>query len=67
MIVKEIRVFANEKGITLPKKSTKEELIHIIQAAEGNESCYANKDCNNNICLWYKDCRKAFKSKKSHE
>lgn len=28
---------------------------------------YANKDCNNNICLWYKDCRKAFKSKKSHE
>lgn len=43
MIIKEIRKFANEKGIVLPKKATKEVLIHTIQVAEGNNSCYATK------------------------
>lgn len=67
MIIKEIRKFANEKGIILPKKATKEILIHTIQIAEGNNSCYAKKNCYDNSCLWYKDCRKTFKNKKSHE
>ena len=31
MIIKEIRKFANEKGIVLPKKATKEVLIQSIQ------------------------------------
>ena len=43
MIIKEIRKFADEKGIVLPKKATKEVLIHTIQVAEGNNSCYATK------------------------
>lgn len=68
MIIKEIRKFANDKGITLPKRATKELLIHTIQNFEGNQTCYAKKNnCNNSLCLWHKDCGKAFKSKKSHE
>ena len=68
MIIKEIRKFANEKGIVLPKKATKEVLIHTIQVAEGNNSCYATKKiCYDHSCLWHKDCRKTFKNKKSHE
>ena len=68
MIIKEIRKFANEKGIVLPKIATKEVLIHTIQVAEGNNSCYATKkNCYDNSCLWYEDCRKTFKNKKSHE
>ena len=43
MIIKEIRKFANEKGIVLPKKATKEVLIHTIQVAEGNNSCNKKK------------------------
>lgn len=54
MIIKEIRKFANEKGIVLPKKATKEVLIHTIQVAEGNNSCYATKkNCYNHSCLWH--------------
>ena len=62
MTIKEIRTFAKEKGFTLPIKATKEVLIHSIQA------CYAKQACNNNVCLWFKDCKRAFKNKKeSHE
>lgn len=62
MIIKEIRKFANEKGIVLPKKATKEVLIHSIQRNEGNQACYAKQACNNNVCLWFKDCKRAFKN-----
>lgn len=63
MTIKEIRTFAEEKGFTLPIKATKEVLIHSI-----NQACYAKQACNNNVCLWFKDCKRAFKNKKeSHE
>lgn len=33
-----------------------------------NEKGYATKkNCYDNSCLWYEDCRKTFKNKKSHE
>lgn len=64
MTIKEIRTFAKEKGFTLPIKATKEVLIHSIQRNEGNQACYAKQACNNNVCLWFKDCKRAFKNKK---
>ena len=62
MTIKEIRTFAKEKGFTLPIKATKEVLIHSIQRNEGNQACYAKQACNNNVCLWFKDCKRAFKN-----
>lgn len=58
MTIKEIRIFAEVKNISLPKKAKKAELIHIIQRSEGNQECYGTKPCDNTGCLWYQDCIK---------
>lgn len=60
MTIKEIKKFAAEKGIMLPKKAKKAELIHCIQKAEGNNECYSTMKCDNTDCLWFNDCVKAF-------
>lgn len=56
MTIKEIRIFAETKGINLPKRAKKADLIHLIQRFEGNETCYGTKPCANTGCLWHQDC-----------
>ena len=56
MTIKEIRIFAETKGINLPKRAKKADLIHSIQRFEGNETCYGTKPCANTGCLWHQDC-----------
>ena len=63
MTIKEIRIFAETKGISLPKRAKKADLIHSIQRFEGNEACYGTKQCANTRCLWHQDCIKASKAK----
>ena len=58
MTIKEIRHFAQTKGIDLPKYTKKADLVHLIQNKEGHDNCYATKKCSNNTCLWFKDCQK---------
>lgn len=58
---KDIRDLAEKKQIKLPARAKKSEMIHIIQKAEGNLPCYANKLCNNLNCLWYSNCQKEYK------
>ena len=65
MTIKEIRKLAQEKGILLPKtkKAKKADLVHLFQHAEGNDACYAAKECDNVSCLWYTDCQKQHKKR----
>lgn len=60
MTIKEIREFAITKGFILPKREKKAVLVRLIQYAEGNNACYAMQKCENNMCLWYKDCQKDY-------
>ncbi len=61
MLIREIRLFAMQKNILLPKRAKKADLIHCIQKCEGNTACYAAQKCNNTVCLWYADCQKQAK------
>lgn len=56
--IKEIKSIAKDRDVQLPKKA---DMIHILQEQEGNNPCYATKQCNIDMCLWYKDCQKAIK------
>nr|UWD63228.1 MAG: HeH/LEM domain protein [Bacteriophage sp.] len=59
--IKEIQSIAKDRAVELPKKIKKADMIHILQEQEGNSPCYATKKCNDDVCLWYKDCQKAIK------
>jgi hypothetical protein len=55
----DIRKKAQALGIT-PGKMNKTDLIHAIQAAEGNTQCYgwSNGQCGNTDCCFMADCLK---------
>lgn len=59
--IKEIKAIAKDRAVNLPKKARKVDMIHILQEQEENNPCYATKQCNIDVCLWYKDCQKAIK------
>jgi hypothetical protein len=59
MTMVEIKNKARGLGIN-PGKMNKTDLIHAIQAAEGNTQCYgwSNGHCPNIECCFMKDCLK---------
>ncbi|ACD97134.1 hypothetical protein [Trichlorobacter lovleyi] len=59
MKVSIIREMAKERGIKAGRLS-KAELIHSIQHAEGNQSCFGTGSsavCGQIDCLWREDCQ----------
>lgn len=58
MEMDEIREFAKALGIqSVSKYKKKEDLIHTIQLAEGNQDCFRRiPDCTLGKCAWYEDC-----------
>lgn len=59
MTMSEIKMKAKALGIN-PGKMKKPDLIHAIQAAEGNTQCFgwSNGHCPNIGCCFMKDCLK---------
>ena len=59
MSMPEIKMKARGLGIT-PGKMNKTELIHTIQTAEGNYTCFgwSNGNCQNIDCCFIGDCLK---------
>jgi len=58
MKVQDIKDIAKKKGITA-RKMNKRDLIRAIQAAEGNNVCFATasvQTCGQMHCLWRADC-----------
>ena len=58
MNLQEIKDFARSRGIT-PRNLKKQELIRSIQITEGNFGCFATAydgSCDQQGCLWRKDC-----------
>ena len=58
MKIEEIRTLAQDIGIK-PGKLNKTQLVRSIQLQEGNFDCFAtavNKTCDQQACLWLKDC-----------
>jgi hypothetical protein len=61
-IIKKYKAMQPQKkrGLNL-NKMTKKELIHLVQKAEGNQSCFKgefSKRCGHTDCCWYNECRK---------
>ncbi len=55
----EIKQLARDRGL-VPGKMRKMELIHGLQAQEGNPQCYVtnySQDCGQPNCLWRADCK----------
>jgi len=51
------------KGVRLYSKK-KEDLIRMVQEAEGNTPCFKTdvaNGCTQTHCLWYKDCQRGIK------
>jgi hypothetical protein len=60
MKVKEIQSLARSMNLKTGKLK-KAELIHMIQDAEGNNTCYGTSEvnsCGQDNCLWRTDCLK---------
>ncbi len=58
MNLTDIKQLARDRGIT-PGKMRKAELIHSLQAQEGNPECYNtnhSRDCGQPNCLWRPGC-----------
>ncbi len=58
MNLTEIKQLARDRGI-VPGRMRKAELIHRLQAQEGNPQCYATNfsaNCEQFHCLWRSDC-----------
>jgi len=57
MKMKDVQKKAKEMGIK-PAKMRKTELIHTIQAQEGNTQCYQSDvyECAQMECCWRQDC-----------
>lgn len=59
MKMNDIRQFARERNLK-PSRLRKTELIRLIQADEGNPTCFATgqvEDCGQPACLWRNICR----------
>ena len=59
MNLTEIKQLAKDRGL-VPGKMRKAELIHGLQAQEGNPQCYDtnfSQDCGQPKCLWRADCQ----------
>lgn len=59
MNMQEVRTRAKERGVAAKAGIKKADLIHLIQAAEGNPECYGAEwrfDCPQMDCCWRKDC-----------
>ena len=60
MKVKDIQAMAKSMKLKTGKLK-KAELIHMIQTAEGNDTCYGTSHvhiCGQEQCLWRADCLK---------
>lgn len=58
MKLQEIKTIARNKGIKIVNMK-KEDLIRVIQRAEGNSDCFGTakvNDCLQRRCLWKEDC-----------
>lgn len=61
MNMQEVRERATAAGLAGVGKLRKAELIHRIQCAEGNNTCYGadwRQNCNQVECCWRQDCLK---------
>ena len=59
MQIRKIKEIAKRNGVD-PGRMSKTDLIRAIQRAEGNLDCFATtrvNECNQQNCLWLKDCR----------
>ena len=57
MKIQEIRKIARTWGVDAKVNRRKEDIIRDIQIREGYSPCFLMKDtCNENDCLWKKDC-----------
>ncbi len=59
MRMDEIRAIVAERDIKAGKMK-KEELIRVIQRAEGNNDCFGDRapvPCDQAGCLWFEDCQ----------
>jgi len=57
MNIQEIRKIAKTWGVDVQVRRKKEDIIRDIQINEGYSPCFHTKDtCNENECLWKKDC-----------
>jgi hypothetical protein len=58
MKLQEIKQIAKGMGISVSTGRSKEEVIRVIQTAEGNSPCYKTfSDCGIMDCLWRGDCQ----------
>lgn len=59
MKLQEIRKIAKSWGVDASAGRTKQDIIRNIQVSEGYSPCFRTKDaCDENDCLWKKDCIK---------
>lgn len=61
MNIQEVRERAAAMGLVGTGKLRKAELIHKIQQAEGNDSCFGadwRHHCAEMYCCWRDDCQK---------
>jgi len=63
MKFQEIKKIAQGLGVPNTPKMKKLEIIRAIQAAEGNQQCFATnpQSCGQANCLWMNDCIAAVK------
>ena len=62
MTLVEIRKIASSLGLKNFIRMRKADLIRKIQIAEGNSDCFGKiPTCQQNDCLWMKDCKKEVK------
>lgn len=68
MKMNEIREIAKSRHLNA-RGLSKSELIRDIQRIEGNFDCFASAiggECDQNECLWRKDCFESAKRQPSH-
>lgn len=57
MKLKDVYAKAKEVGLKNTHKTNKTTIIKAIQIKEGNNPCFLSKnECDQNGCLWRKDC-----------
>lgn len=57
MKMQDIRSIAKKMGIVADVRKKKQDLIHEIQASEGNSPCFRTRtECSEMHCLWREDC-----------
>lgn len=67
MKITDVKEIAAQRGVK-PGRASKAELIRTLQAAEGNDACYATgkaEQCGQMECLWREDCDELQQKRKS--